>query len=84
MKGFYLFTRFMMADIKGDITQTMNYYGMFGRDGVHITANLHFADKASCDGDCINTFVSSWMDNLPDKRWASWMVSDMKLWWFKL
>lgn len=65
--------KFFMADIKGDITQIMNYYGMFGRDGVHIAANLDFIDKTSCDGDCINTFVSSWMDNLPDKRWASWM-----------
>ncbi|KAJ8307399.1 hypothetical protein KUTeg_015483 [Tegillarca granosa] len=48
--------KFFMADIKGDITQIMNYYGMFGRDGVHIAANLDFMDKTSCDGDCINTF----------------------------
>lgn len=67
--------KFMMADIKGDINTAMGYYGLFDRDGVHVTTNLYFAEEEiTCNGDCIARYVGSWMDNLPDGRWASWMA----------
>ncbi|OWF43493.1 neutral and basic amino acid transport protein rBAT-like [Mizuhopecten yessoensis] len=68
----------LIADMpSSDVTTTMAYYGHSGQDGVHLSLNRYFFDKAgSCNGACVKTYVDSWMSNLSEGRWASWMAGD--------
>nr|CAD7408191.1 unnamed protein product [Timema poppensis] len=70
-------TRVMMTEAYETINQTMLYYGTDERPGAHFTFNFLFIRNLTenSTADDYDYIIHQWMDNMPEGRWANWVVS---------
>ncbi|CAG2063176.1 unnamed protein product, partial [Timema podura] len=67
----------MMTEAYETINQTMLYYGTDERAGAHFTFNFLFIRNLTenSTADDYDYIIHQWMDNMPQGRWANWVVS---------
>ncbi|XP_069120291.1 amino acid transporter heavy chain SLC3A1-like [Argopecten irradians] len=59
------------------VADRLHSSGNSGRMGVDLSLDQNFLDKnGSCDGACIKTYVDSWMSQMSNNKWPTWMAGD--------
>lgn len=69
-----------MTEAYTNIDNTMRYYGEGDKNGAHFSFNFQFItklNKKSTARDIVGA-VEEWMDNMPSKYVANWVVSKRK------
>lgn len=69
--------RVIMTEAYTDIENTMKFYGNSTHDGAHFTFNFQFITKLNNTSSAkdIVAAIEEWMNNMPSKYIANWVVS---------
>jgi hypothetical protein len=67
----------MMAEAYTDIEHTMMYYGNDTHPGAHFPFNFQLISYLNNDTRAqeLEEIIKSWYDNIPQGKWANWVVS---------
>jgi len=69
--------RVMITEAYTSVKNTMRYYGDGARLGAHLTFNfgliIYLNDHSNAAE--FKNVVSAWLDNMPEGKWANWVVS---------
>jgi hypothetical protein len=67
-----------MLETYAPLDKVMAYYGSEEKPGGHFPFNFLLISDLNNDSNAynFNETVHKWMDNMPEGRWANWVVSD--------
>jgi hypothetical protein len=70
--------RVLMLETYAPLDKVMEYYGSEERPGGHFPFNFLLISDLSNDSNAydFDAAIHKWMDNMPEGRWANWVVSD--------
>jgi alpha-glucosidase len=67
-----------MLETYAPLDKVMEYYGSKERPGGHFPFNFLLISDLNNDSSAydFDAAIHKWMDNMPEGRWANWVVSD--------
>lgn len=67
----------MMAEVFDSVQKTMQYYGGHKNPMADFPFNVYLTTNIGIDSSAhdIRNTIEQWMSNLPDSKWANWVVS---------